>query len=150
MSSRYAQISCVLLLCLLLFISAALSGCSKKKQNDPEQQQDTEVKSVEETIDTRAVVFSTDSDEWTVQLFKEHLVYSEAVAVKLPAPWSIPTREEATILRTLTYEFGSERFITCDGYTFAMPSSSVTKAGQKTQYSVLGLWRRRNTYDIPF
>lgn len=151
MSSRPTRTYFVRVLILSLSIlEIVVSGCSKKNQNDPEQQPDTEVKSVEETIDTRAVVFSTDSDEWTVQLFKEHLVYSEAVAVKLPAPWSIPTREEATILRTLTYEYGSERFITCDGYTFAMPSSSVSKAGAKTKYSVLGLWRRTTAIDVPF
>ncbi|MBR4521061.1 MAG: hypothetical protein IKO63_06555 [Paludibacteraceae bacterium] len=97
-------------------------------------------------------VLATDSDEWVVQIFKEHLLYSNAVTVKLSAPWSIPNREEAAILRTLTYPYGSERFITSDGYTFKMPSQSVTKAGTKTQYSVLGLWRRRTMtiIDVPF
>ena len=95
------------------------------------------------------IVLVTDSDEWHVQIFKEHLFYSEATAVKLPAPWSIPSREDAAILRQFSYP-SEERFVTCDGYTFGMPSSSVSKAGAKTKYSVLGLWRRRTTIVIEF
>ncbi len=145
------RIHFVPLLILSLFISVLLNGCSKKEQNEPEQQNETEVPSVEDTIDTRAIVFSTDSDEWMVQLFKEHLLYSEAVAVKLPAPWAIPTKEEATVLRTLEFASPSgERFITSDGYTFGMPSASVSKAGAKTKYSVLGLYIRKTTIDVPF
>lgn len=151
MSSRYAQISCVLPSILLLFILVLLNGCSKEEQNEPEQQPETEVPSVEETIDTRAIVFSTDSDEWMVQLFKEHLLYSEAAAITLPTPWRLPIREEAKILKDLTYTTESgERFVTCDGYTFGMPSASVSKAGAKTKYSVLGLWRRKTIIDVPF
>lgn len=95
------------------------------------------------------IVLVTDSDEWHVQIFKEHLFYSEAAAVKLPAPWVIPSREDAAILRQLSYP-SEERFVTCDGYTFGMPSASVSKAGSKTKYSVLGLWRRRTTIVIEF
>ena len=62
----------------------------------------------------------------------------------------LPTREDATILKTCTYGDGSERFVTSDGYTFGMPSSSVTKAGQKTQYSVLGLWKRQTVIIVEF
>ena len=87
------------------------------------------------------VVYETDSTEWHVRLFAEHLIYSKAVEVQLPSPWLLPTREDAQILRTLTYPH-DERFITSDGYTFGMPSASVSKAGQKTNYSVLGLWKR--------
>ena len=96
------------------------------------------------------LILVTDTDEWRVKLFKEHLLFNEAASITLPAPWSIPTREEATILRTLTYGDGSERFITSDGYTFGMPSASVSKAGTKTKYSVLGLYRRRTVIDVPF
>jgi len=96
------------------------------------------------------VIYVTDTTEWRVKLFKEHLLYSEAASITLPAPWSIPTREEASILRTLTYGSGSERFITCDGYTFGMPSASVTKAGAKTKYSVLGLYIRQTVITIEF
>ena len=146
MSSRYAQISCVLLLCLLLSLSAALSGCKKSRSDEPEQPVD------EHTVDAnKTIVLQTDSDEWTVSLIKEHLYYSEAIAVTLPAPWRLPVKEEAQILRKLEYPTPSgERFVTSDGYTFGMPSSSVSKAGQKTQYSVLGLWRRKTTIDVPF
>ena len=60
-------------------------------------------------------------------------------------------KEEAQILRKLEYPTPSgERFVTSDGYTFGMPSASVSKAGQKTQYSVLGLHRRKTTIDVPF
>ena len=132
------------ILCLSLSISVLLSGCSKKK--DEPEQPSGEPQPLTEAV----IVLQTDSDEWQVQLFKEHLLYSEAVETNLPAPWSIPTRDEATILRTLTYGNGSERFVTSDGYTFGMPSASVTKAGAKTKYSVLGLWRRKTIIDVPF
>ena len=93
------------------------------------------------------VVYETDSTEWRVRLFAEHLIYSKAVEVNLPSPWLLPTREDAQILRTLTYPH-DERFITSDGYTFGMPSASVSKAGKKTNYSVLGLWKRKTVITI--
>ena len=96
-----------------------------------------------------AIVFETDSNEWHVRLFAEHLLYSKAVEVQLPSPWLLPTREDAAILKTCTYPH-DERFITSDGYTFGMPSPSVSKAGQKTQYSVLGLWKRPTVIIIDF
>ena len=95
------------------------------------------------------VVYETDSTEWSVRLFAEHLIYSKAVEVQLPSPWLLPTREDAAILKTCTYPH-DERFITSDGYTFGMPSASVSKAGQKTQYSVLGLWRRRTVIRVEY
>lgn len=142
---------CVLpaILCLSLSISVLtvlLSGCSKKEQNEPEQPSGEPQPLIEAVI-----ILQTDSDEWQVQLFKEHLLYSEAVAVKLPAPWRLPDREEAKVLKDLSYPTQSgERFVTSDGYTFGMPSASVTKAGAKTKYSVLGLWRRKTIIDVPF
>lgn len=95
------------------------------------------------------VVFQTDSDEWRVHVFATGMFYADAVEVQLPSPWVIPTREDALILKTLTYP-SSERFITCDGYTFGMPSASVSKAGQKTRYSVLGLWKRPTVIEVQF
>ena len=95
------------------------------------------------------VVYETDTSEWRVCIFAEHLLYSKAVEVKLPSPWLLPTREDAAILKTCTYPH-DERFITSDGYTFGMPSASVSKAGQKTQYSVLGLWKRPTVIVIDF
>ena len=59
------------------------------------------------------------------------------------------TSGEARILRDLDYPH-RERFITSDGYTFGMPSSSVSKAGQKTKYSVLGLRIRSTIIEIEF
>lgn len=97
------------------------------------------------------VIHTTDSSEWSVCLFKEHLLYSEAVQTNLPAPWVLPTKDEASLLRTLHFASPSqERFITSDGYTFAMPSASVSKAGAKTKYSVLGLYVRNTVIVIPF
>ena len=137
---------CVLpaILFLSLFISVLLSGCSKK--NEPEQPSGEPQPLIEAVI-----VLQTDSDEWQVQLFKEHLLYSEAVSIALPAPLRLPDREEAKVLKDLSYPTQSgERFVTSDGYTFGMPSSSVTKAGAKTKYSVLGLYIRKTVIDVPF
>ena len=120
--------------CLILI--AALAAC--KPQNVPEQTDPTPI-----TASDGTVVFETDSDEWRVQIFKEHL------AVSLPSPWVLPTREDAAILKNLDFAH-SERFITSDGYTFGMPSPSVSKAGQKTKYSVLGLYRRCTVIVISF
>ena len=127
---------------LLLSLSLCLSACNGRTD---EPQDDH----VADYGNMAAVVLETDSDEWRVQIFKEHLLYSEAVAVSLPSPWVLPTREDAAILKTLDFAH-SERFITSDGYTFGMPSPSVSKAGQKTKYSVLGLYRRRTVIVISF
>ena len=95
------------------------------------------------------VVYATDSTEWQICLIATGKTYAEAVQVSMPAPYRLPTRDEAQILKTLTYP-SSERFVTSDGYTFGMPSTSVTKAGQKTKYSVLGLWKRKTTIEVTF
>ena len=95
------------------------------------------------------VVYETDSTEWNVCLVATGKLYADAVDVSMPAPYRLPTKDEAQILKTLTYP-SSERFVTSDGYTFGMPSASVTKAGAKTKYSVLGLWKRRTVIDVPF
>lgn len=126
---------------LLLSLFLCMSACSGKTE---------EVQDPSEPIGTgEAIVFVTDTSEWRVRLFAEHLIYSKAVEVQLPSPWLLPTREDAAILKTCTYP-NDERFITSDGYTFAMPSASVSKAGQKTQYSVLGLWKRKTVIQIEF
>ena len=95
------------------------------------------------------VVYETDTMEWSVCMVATGLLYAEAVAVPIPAPYRLPTKDEAQILKTLTYP-SSERFVTSDGFSFAMPSASVTKAGAKTKYSVLGLHIRKTTIDVPF
>lgn len=129
------HISFALLLTLSLFIS-----CQEEPTIPPSTQ----------TSSTEAIVFETDSTEWRVCIFAEHLIYSKAVEVQLPSPWLLPTREDAAILKTISYSDGSERFVTSDGYTFGMPSASVSKAGAKTKYSVLGLHIRQTVIDVPF
>ena len=95
------------------------------------------------------VVYETDTTDWRVCVVATGLLYAEAVAVPIPAPYRLPTKEDAQILKTLTYP-SSERFVTSDGFSFAMPSASVTKAGEKTKYSVLGLHIRKTTIDVSF
>ena len=95
------------------------------------------------------VVYDTDTTDWRVCVVATGLLYAEAVAVPIPAPYRLPTKEDAQILKTLTYP-SSERFVTSDGFSFAMPSASVTKAGEKTKYSVLGLHIRKTTIDVSF
>ena len=132
---------CCVAAVLLLSLSLCMSACSGKTE---------EVQDPSEPTGTgEAIVFVTDTSEWNVRLFAEHLIYSKAVEVNLPSPWMLPTREDAAILKTCTYPH-DERFITSDGYTFGMPSASVSKAGQKTNYSVLGLYKRTTVIVIDF
>ena len=95
------------------------------------------------------VVYETDSTEWHVRTIATGKLYADAVQVSMPAPYRLPTRDEAQILKTIEYP-SEERFVTSDGFTFGTPSASVTKAGAKTKYSVLGLWVRPTTIDVPF
>ena len=133
--------------CLSLSISAliatALVGCKHSKKDEPTDTSDHSVSANE------MIVLETDSTEWNVCLVATGKLYSDAVQVSMPAPYRLPTRDEAQTLKTLTYP-SSERFVTSDGFTFGCPSASVTKAGAKTKYSVLGLHIRRTTIDVPF
>lgn len=95
------------------------------------------------------VVCVTDSDEWRIALIAEGLYYADAVSEPIPDPFRLPTKAEAHVLRSMTYPH-DERFVTSDGYTFGMPSATVSKAGSKTKYSVLGLWRRPTIIEVPF
>lgn len=95
------------------------------------------------------VVCVTDSDEWRIALIADGLYYADAVSEPIPEPFRLPTKDEAKVLRSMTYPH-DERFVTSDGYTFGMPSASVSKAGSKTKYSVFGLWRRPTRYEIEF
>lgn len=141
MSSLWSHRGYYVRAALLLSLSLSIPACNGTI-NEPTHS--------EPTAGTgEAIVFVTDSDEWHVCLFAEHLTYSKAVEVPIPSPWLLPTRADAAILKTLTYPH-AERFVTSDGYTFAMPSSSVSKAGQKTTYSVLGLWKRPTVIIIDF
>ena len=93
------------------------------------------------------VILQTDSDEWRIAIIAESLYYDEAVSEPIPNPYRLPTKAEAQVLRHLSYPH-DERFVTSDGYTFSLPSASVSKAGSKTKYSVLGLWRRPTRIQI--
>lgn len=115
---------------LLTLLSLSLSGCN---HNGTEHDQIVAANTM--------VVYRTDTTEWIVSLFQRSLLYSEALEITLPAPFSLPTKEQATILRQCSFAH-DERFVTSDGYTFAMPSASVSKAGSKTRYSVLGIYIR--------
>jgi hypothetical protein len=99
-------------------------------------------------IEYGTVVYSTDSDEWHVYVFASGVLYGSGYNVD--SPYHIPTKTEAQTLRHLTYGPSGQRYVTCDGYTYGMPSASVTQAGAKTKYSVMGLWRRRTVIDIPY
>ena len=133
MWSRYAAIYFALLSILLLSTS-----CRTDEPTSPSN-----------TASNEAIVLQTDSDEWHVCVFATGLLYSEAIHVTMPQPWQFPTREDAQVLKTLEYP-SEERFVTSDGYAFGMPSASVSKAGSKTRYSVLGLWKRKTTIEVPF
>lgn len=95
------------------------------------------------------IIYETDSTEWNVCIIARGLTYENAVAVYIPAPWALPTQEDAKILKGLNYP-NKERFVTSDGYTFGMPSSTVSKAGEKTKYSTLGLWKRKTIIVVEF
>ena len=138
----------VLLLIALLSLSALPSCSHKDEVDEPEQK---ELLSDSLSALTEQVVLITDSTEWRVRLFKEHVLYSELSQYALPKPWRLPTHEEAATLRHCKYPTdANERFFTDDGYTFQMPSPSVTKAGSKQKYSILGLYVRRTVILVTF
>lgn len=120
----------------------SLSSCNPSGNNAPDEPI--------EPLTEATIIYRTDSTEWLVSLFQRSLLYSEALGVSLHAPFRLPTKDEAAILRHCSFEDNSERFVTSDGYTFGMPSASVSKAGAKTKYSVLGLYVRNTVIVIPF
>ena len=138
MTSKAAYYVLLLFLCLLPFMSAC-------KPEEPENDGGERGQ-----IGLRATVYSDEYEEWNVIYVKEHLLYVDAVAVRLPAPYVIPTRDDAVVLRRCNFGDGSERFVTSDGHTFGMPSASVTQAGSKTRYSVVGLWKRPTVLVVDF
>ena len=126
--------------CVVILL--ALAACTPHNQPDDEH-----IGAATELLSE--VVCVTDSDEWRIALIAEGLYYADAVSEPIPDPFRLPTKDEAKVLRSMTYPH-DERFVTSDGYTFGMPSASVSKAGSKTKYSVLGLWRRPTRYEIEF
>lgn len=128
---------------VLMCVSLSLLACNGNS-NPPD---DEHIGDATELLSE--VVCVTDSDEWRIALIAEGLYYADAVSEPIPDPFRLPTKDEARILRSLDYPH-HERFVTSDGYTFGMPSASVSKAGSKTKYSVLGLWRRPTIIEVPF
>ena len=125
---------------LLCILSLFISGCHR---NEPTTHSDHFVEA------GKMLVYETDTTEWWVCIVATGLLYADAVAVAIPDPYRLPTKEKAQVLKTCTLQ-SSERFITSDGYTFGMPSASVSKVGAKTKYSVLGLHIRPTVIDVPF
>lgn len=152
MSSTAAYCVRLVRWCLLLSISllpTLLFSCDP--EDEPKKSSSSSDKNAETHIGLQAVVIETDSDEWAVQVFREHVVYADAINVAMPEPWVFPTKEDATLLKGCVLTWGvTERFVTSDGYTFGMPSANVSKAGQKTKYSVVGLYKRRTVLVIDF
>jgi hypothetical protein len=135
--------------CLSLSSLAVLSACKHSNEPDAEEQQ-TDNYIAEHIVEAdEMIILTNDSSEWHIRLLATGLLYAEAVQVPMTEPWKLPTREEARVLKDLVFP-NDERFVTSDGYTFGMPSASVTKAGQKTKYSVLGLWIRKTSIDVTF
>ena len=131
------------LLFILALTTAALTGCKHSKKDEPTSSSDHPVSANE------MIIYATDSTEWHVRTIATGKLYADAVQISMPAPYRLPTRDEAQILKTIEYP-SEERFVTSDGYTFGTPSASVTKAGSKTKYSVLGLYIRPTTINVPF
>lgn len=125
---------------LLLSLSACMLGCNGRT-NDPIDEH-----SVDITVGT--IVYHTDSTEWKVCIFRLGVHASDNMSV--PAPYHIPTHEEAKLLRRISYGEKGQRYLTDDGYTFGMPSASVSKAGSKTTYGLMGLYIRPTTIYIEF
>ena len=120
-----------------------MSAC-RGKTNEPtlsdEQATDTAI--------AGTVVYRTDTTEWMVYVFKAKVYASDDLTV--PAPFRLPTHEEAQVLRHIQYGVSNQRYLTDDGYTFGMPSASISKAGSKTTYGLMGLYIRQTVITIEF
>lgn len=127
--------------CYAILIILLLVGCSANEPTQHAQQPQT-------TPPFGTAVYWTDSTEWRVNVFASGVLYG--IGYSVDSPYHIPTKAEAYTLKTITYGPSGHRYVTCDGYTFGMPSASVTKAGSKTRYSVLGLWQRPTIIHIEF
>lgn len=127
-----------------LVIAAALVGCTARNVPSVEPPSDT----IPNEPHVGTAVFWTDTTEWILYVFATGVLVSDVYSV--PEPYHVPTHDEAQTLRLLTYGVYGQRYLTDDGYTFGMPSASVTKAGTKTKYSVLGLFIRSTVIVVPF
>ena len=125
---------------LSLCMSLLLGACQSNEPDVPVEPQEQDYNGV--------IVYRTDSTDWLVYIFRSGVLASEDISV--PEPFHIPTHEEAKVLKTITYGASGQRYFTDDGYTFGMPSASITKAGSKTKYSILGLQIRRTVIVVTF
>ena len=126
-----------------MVIAAALMGCTARNVPYIEPADTSHTKPSAGTV-----VYLTDTTEWLVYIFATGVLVSDVYSV--PEPYHIPTHNEAQTLRHIAYGVSGQRYLTDDGYTFGMPSASVTKAGTKTKYSVLGLYVRPSVIVVPF
>ena len=127
----------------IVVIAAALMGCTARNVPSVEPRDTIPMEQP-----TGTVVYLTDTTEWLVYVFETGVLASDAYSV--PEPYHIPTHNEAQTLRHIAYGVSGQRYLTDDDYTFGMPSASVTKAGTKTKYSVLGLYVRPSVIVVPF
>ena len=124
-------------------IAAALAGCTARTVPSVEPRDTIPMEQP-----TGTVVYLTDTTEWLVYVFSTGVLASDSYSVE--EPYHIPTHDEAQVLRHVTYGPSGQRYLTDDGYTFGMPSASVTKAGTKTKYSVLCIYIRPLVIVVPF
>lgn len=135
----YVRVRHLLHLTLVLVLLGNLMACKPSDTNEPEEPEQTTPMTPEEVNTKGTVVFKTDSTEWIVYTFREGVLAYQVYSVS--EPFHVPTKEEANFLRTLTYGPTGERYLIDNGtYTFGMPSATVSKAGTKKKYSVLGLY----------
>ena len=126
-----------------MVIAATLVGCTARNVPSVEPRDTIHMEQP-----TGTVVYLTDTTEWMAYVFETGVLVTDDYGV--PEPYHIPTHDEAQVLRHVTYGPSGQRYLTDDGYTFGMPSASVTKAGTKTKYSVLGLHIRPSVIVVPF
>ena len=96
----------------LLILLLSISGC---RSDEPAFGSDINVGSKAVTV------YETDTTEWNVCVVVTGKLYADAVQVAVPAPYRLPTKEDAQILKNIEYP-SEELFVTSDGYTFGTPS----------------------------
>ena len=148
---------------IMLCMVCAVVSCQKAEigtGNDGEKEQTEEAEDTTGTgtggktanldIHSDSLVLTTSSASYyltqyhwtslTVGNLDYALELADNIIESLGSNYRIPTRADATLLRTIQCS-SSERILCTDDretwYTFAMPSASVTKAGAVTTYTLL-------------
>lgn len=123
-----------------------LFGC-RVIYNEPENNSVEESSQKPETF----LLYETEEDYWYAAIVKTGILISDTIQLVMPHIgediFQLPTREQATILKNQIYTH-KERFLTNDGYTFAMPSEKISKAGSKTKYTAMAIFVQPKTIDI--